>query len=202
MKKFKFHDLEDAALEPPQQSLAKYKADRTLNTDALDDLERLANLGSPEAMRHVGSYFETRGADNGGPSFTQALAWYKNAFDAGSFRAVIDYARILEMRKEYKQLHSVLLAAVDRGYTPAMCRLARLANERKMPAELHCDPITLLERAAELGNLRAQWDLVLLRLGKSKDKREMMRLLFAGVALAVSCRLERTRRRDSERLLG
>jgi TPR repeat protein len=176
--------------------------------DNVREWSRLSDLGSTTAMIRIGRYYEYREQGSGGPLFTEALAWYKKAVDTGSLSAVLDYSRVLQRRKEYVTMYSILHQAATQGYTPAMCTLSRLYTDGKGVDRSNVTAVNWLMRAEGMGHLMARQLLIMRELREMRDGDQpsnnlrSLQLFLRGVATATLMHLEKWRRPDSERLKG
>jgi TPR repeat protein len=135
------------------------------------ELERAAALGFPEAelayqsliergsvlsMVNLGSQYEFRPKENGGPDLTLAEYWYKKSIDAGSAVATLPVGYFYLRQKNYEEACCVFAVGAERGYAPSMLRLAHLYANGLGVEKNEAKTDELLLRAAKLGNLWAK----------------------------------------------
>jgi len=115
----------------------------------------LASKGSVWSMIQAGwCYYNGLGVE---PNAAEAESWYRRAYEAGSDRALLDYARILTSRREVALLEAVYSAGAARNWTPAALRLARLRLRLSATRKTLLEARPVLERAAEQGSPGAQF---------------------------------------------
>jgi TPR repeat protein len=115
----------------------------------------LARRGSVWSMIQTAwCYFEGLGVE---ASCSEAESWYRRAYEAGSDRALLDYARLLTARGEDALVEAVYSAGAARNWTPAALWLVRLQLRRSKKRETLLAARPVLERAAEEGSPGAQF---------------------------------------------
>ena len=115
----------------------------------------LANKGSVWSMIQAGwCYYNGLGVE---PNVSEAENWYRRAYEAGSDRALLDYARMLTSRRDAALLEAVYAAGAARSWIPAALRLARLRLRLSATRETLLEVRPVLERAAEQGSPGAQF---------------------------------------------
>lgn len=174
--------IHDSMLEAPSEWEFAYSLDWEPWVDASDEIRELleqgnairdadmeaafrlwlqaADAGSIQAMVAVGQCYDYgAGAEK---DFGLAQEYYYRALCAGSWRATIDYAWLLERHGHLEHAEHVLADGVRAEFIPAFFRLAsfryRHSKSRKTRREIR----PLLERAAEAGHPGAE--LMLARL--------------------------------------
>jgi TPR repeat protein len=119
-------------------------------------------------------------------------SWYQRAYEAGSDRALLDYARILAARGDVALLAAVYGAGAARNWTPAALRLARLRLRQSTTRETLLEARPVLERAAEQGSPGAQF-LLARNMGSGRfGLREVIRghRLMRKLAMEISSKSE------------
>lgn len=122
--------------------------------EAFSTLLDLAEQGSVWAMIHVAWCRHTGCGTPADP--LDAERWYKRAYEAGSDRALLDYALMLRGRGASDLEAEVYSAGVARDWAPALCAYAQLRISQADSRRQRLVQKPLLERAASYGSPRAQ----------------------------------------------
>lgn len=129
--------------------------DESEPTAALELYVQAAANGSPEASEMVGWYYETGAVV--AADIDLASEHYHRAVSAGSWRATVGYARLLEKRGYVDHAEQLLNDGVEAGFVPAHFWLAYL-RYRRSPTRKTCHQVRpLMEYAAASGHLVAEW---------------------------------------------
>jgi TPR repeat protein len=202
LMRFEYLGHTDMLLEPKPEAVTLTPNIEVPSQEMLSEWKRLAELGSPLSMRRLGSYFEHRAREAGGPSYTLALEWFQKAVDRGAITPTLDLARMFEVRHDYVRLETLLRGAVSRGYTPAMCRLSRLIGEGKIRSGSQNEAQQLLLDAAVKGHLYAQFMLLYNDATRCKNRLDrMVWIVLKSIPLGIEIRIEKLKNHSSERLL-
>lgn len=133
------------------------RAYELLSTDPIEGFKEclaLAEQGSIWAMGSVGWAF-SRG--NGTPrDLAQAEKWYRRAFDSGSDYALLGLGHLYMQQQEYTKAEEVFRTGADRGWVPAMYRLAWTYSKSAAWSQKRDEARDLLERASAAGDLSAR----------------------------------------------
>jgi TPR repeat protein len=148
--------------EPDQAGLRE--AYELLSSDILlarSKLELLANAGSVLSMMYLANSFKKEYLENkSGAALSTAERWYRKAFENGALNAYAGLGATLIWKKMYKEAEEVFVAGTKRDDSVSMYYLAKLIlrdysdrspDKRRVPYA-----IELLDRAAELGQVRAK----------------------------------------------
>jgi TPR repeat protein len=113
------------AAEPDLDQLRRaYRELATNPSQALHDLEELADRGSQMSMRYIAQAYKdgtevTRDLD-------QAEAWYRRAINAGSTHSMHSLGLLYLYKKEYLKAIEEFSAAVSKNSSPSMYILGRM----------------------------------------------------------------------------
>jgi TPR repeat protein len=134
-----------------------YQAHDLLKTDPAESFRRylaLAEQGSVWSMANVGQLFEN--GTGTARDLTQAEKWYLRAYEAGSDYGLIWLGHLYQQTRQYEKAQEVFRNGVERGFVPAMLRLASsYRNSPNWPQRLD-EALTLLERGSAAGDLSAR----------------------------------------------
>jgi TPR repeat protein len=146
-----------AIMEREADPAAIHHAYDLLKTDPAESFRQflaLAEGGSVWSMASVGNRFE-HGLGIA-PDLAQAENWYLRAYQAGSDYALIWLGDLYQKSKRYEQAQAVFRTGVERGFVPAMFRLAwSYWNSPDWP-QRRDEAMALLERSAAAGDLSAK----------------------------------------------
>jgi TPR repeat protein len=126
--------------------------------EAFQQLLSLADRGSLSGMGQVaycyysGKYGVLRDTSRG-------EEWYRRAYEAGSQRALLSYARVLAARKEYHLRKAAYLAGDAKGWASATFGLAMCLRERAKTPTTLAEVRRLLEKAQDQGSPAATFIL-------------------------------------------
>ncbi|MFM5894980.1 MAG: tetratricopeptide repeat protein [Novosphingobium sp.] len=110
----------------------------------------LANAGSMTAMFHLALCLEAgTGVDC---NLDQALHWYGEGLDAGSWTSALEYARLLDRTGDREACDKLLQSGVNAGLATAAYRLARYQYNRSQMRRTAREIRPLLDRAIEKGH--------------------------------------------------
>jgi TPR repeat protein len=155
---------------------------------AVLEYRRLAENGSNLAMANLAHQLEYRHAAEGGPDFLQAREWYEKTIHAGSAVVSLPYAQFLERRKDFSHARSILTIGAERGYPPAMVRLASYLRKGIGGGRDSSGSDVWLQKAADCGNLWAKRNLVISDLKKTVNLFKITGLFFKGLVSVVRLR--------------
>ncbi|MFZ5720835.1 MAG: hypothetical protein ACOY5Y_15355 [Pseudomonadota bacterium] len=134
------------------------EAVRLLDRDpesAFSQLVEFAQQGSVWAMIHVG-WCRHAGCGTLADQI-DSERWYRRAHEAGSDRALLDYALMLRRRGASDLEADVYAAGVARDWAPALCSYAQLRISQADTRKQRLIQKALLHRAADFGSPRAQF---------------------------------------------
>lgn len=136
-------------------------------------LSELAERGSLWSMLRVASAYE----DGIGVARNPVAAeeWYRRAYEGGSERALLCYARLLGLRGDLSKCEEVYSVGAARDFAPALYWLARNRLRRFPNRRTRLEVRPLLERATAKGSLNAQKLLARKMLGGQFGLREIPR---------------------------
>ena len=172
-----FNEL--VAREPDLKRLRDaYNLLSTNRTQAIDELEELANTGSVLSMEYLAHAYQS--APNIDPVKTEK--WYKSAYERGSAKALINLAIHYHLCGNYVDAENIYKDGVSKNDCASMYWLANFYVERKRYDVKSAEIRTLLERSAALGQVRAMQQLSLLyiqrMLGDKKCSARYFSVLF------------------------
>jgi TPR repeat protein len=140
-----------------------------------------ADAGSARAMDRVAWHYET---GTGVPVDTnRALEYYRLAICAGSWRATLDYSRLLAKFGYVEASDKVLQDGVSLGFEPAYFWLAWRRYKRRPSRKMAAEVLPLLEHAAAKGHPAAKFFLARWMLTGRFGARE----IFRGAKLLLQC---------------
>jgi TPR repeat protein len=117
----------------------------------------LAETGSAQAMNAVGeAYYWGKGV---AVDEAEGELWYRQAFKAGSKRALLNYGRALAHRGDLAGAEAVFREGAQVGWSSAMYWLATVSLDLGDTRQRRDEARALLERAAAMGHPMARWKL-------------------------------------------
>lgn len=122
--------------------------------NAFTTFRELAREGSVVSMHFVAWCYSTGTGVRANSS--RARSWYRKAIAAGSWRATIDYARLLDEGGWYSECDEVLNDGVNAGLATSHYWLAKLRYQRAPGRKAARAAKDLLEYAVDRGHLGAQ----------------------------------------------
>jgi TPR repeat protein len=114
----------------------------------------LAEQGSVWSMSWVGWAFRT--ANGTPPDPAQAEKWYRRAYEAGSDYGLIWLGQLYMAQGQYAEAAEVYRTGAERGWAPAMYRLAWAYSKSPDWPKKRDEALALLERASAAGDLSAR----------------------------------------------
>ncbi len=146
-----------AIMEREADPSSIYQAHDLLKTNPAESFRQylaLAEQGSVWSMANVGQLFE-----NGigtARDLAKAERWYLRAYEAGSDYGLIWLGHLYQESRQYGKAQEVYRAGVERGFVPAMQRLAwSYWNSADWP-RWRSEALSLLERGSAAGDLSAR----------------------------------------------
>jgi TPR repeat protein len=134
-----------------------YRAYDLLKTDPAESFSQyleLAERGSVWSMANVGQLFEH--GEGTARDLAQAEKWYLRAYRAGSDYGLIWLGHFYQESKQYEKAQDVFRTGVERGFVPAMFRLAASYWHSADWPQRRDEALTLLERGSAAGDLSAR----------------------------------------------
>jgi TPR repeat protein len=159
-----------------------YQAHDLLETDAAESFRQylaLAESGSVWSMAIVGHGFEN--GTGTARDLAQAETWYLRAYRAGSDHGLLWLGHLYQESKQYQKAQDVFRTGVERGFTPAMVRLASCYWHSADRPQRRDEALALFERGSAAGDLSARRFLGSLMIRGSFGLRRIpagIRLLF------------------------
>jgi len=149
-------------------------------SEALPGLEELATEGSVASMLYLADFY-MRGACSSRVDTNKARYWYTQAHKKGCPQASYMLGRILYQSREYELAFSAFLEGAEKGYLPAIYRLAKMYHHGEGVAKDISEYKRLLEAARSKGHIFAKRDLAALlitgKFGIASAGRGLMMLL-------------------------
>ncbi|SDR50940.1 tetratricopeptide repeat protein [Paraburkholderia tuberum] len=142
-------------LEPDEEGLVKTASIADSN-ERERHIKDLVARGSILSMLNLAHFYEYRRAKNGGPDLVSAEAWYQKAVESGSAVATFNAGYFYLRRKNYEKAREIFSVGMDRGYAPAIVRLADLYVHGLGVEKDYDRAKELYKRAAKNGNLWAK----------------------------------------------
>jgi TPR repeat protein len=128
-----------------------------LQTDPVQGFKEylaLAEQGSIWSMGSLGVAFQT---GVGTPvDLAQAEKWYRRAHESGADEGLLWLGRLYLVSQRYTEAEQVFMAGVERGFVPAMYRLAWTYAKSTRWSEKRGEALHLLERASAAGDISAR----------------------------------------------
>ena len=146
-----------ALMEREVDPAAIYQAHDLSETDPAESFRQylaLAENGSVWSMVPVGLRFEN--GEGTARDLAQAEKWYLSAHEAGSDYGLIRLGDLYQKSGQYEKAQAVFRAGVDRGFVPAMFRLAWSYSKSPDWPQRRDEALTLLERGSAAGDLCAR----------------------------------------------
>ncbi|HEY3814999.1 MAG TPA: hypothetical protein VGL66_17410 [Caulobacteraceae bacterium] len=140
-----------------EQVLAAIELKKTDPERAFESLLRLAKQNSIWAMAHAAwCYFSGEGVAT---DVVQSEIWYRAATDGGSQHALLSYLRFPAARKDWACYDTALKHPRFIDWAPALRRRANRALSRPPSGASRAQARQWYERASELGDRKAAFDL-------------------------------------------
>jgi hypothetical protein len=134
-----------------------YRGHDLLKTDPVEAFRQyleLAERGSVWSMAIVGQLFQN--GEGTARDLVQAEKWYLRAYRAGSDYGLIWLGHFYQESKQYEKAQDVFRTGVERGFVPAMFRLAASYWQSPDWPQRREGALTLLERGSAVGDLSAR----------------------------------------------
>jgi TPR repeat protein len=128
-----------------------------LNADPVEGFKEclaLAEQGSVWSMAAVGWAFETGNGTS--PDMAKAEKWYRRAFERESDYGLLRLGHLYVTQGQYAEAEEVFRSGAERGWAPAMYRLAWTYSKSADWPQKRDEVLTLLERASAVGDLSAK----------------------------------------------
>jgi hypothetical protein len=146
-----------AIMEREADPASIYQAHDLLKTNPAESFRQylaLAEQGSVWSMANVGQLFEN--GTGTARDLAEAERWYLCAYEAGSDYGLIWLGHLYQESRQYEKAQEVFRTGVERGFVPAMQRLAwSYWNSADWP-QRRGEALTLLERGSAAGDLSAR----------------------------------------------
>lgn len=199
MRKFqKSMEKKEWGMEPDAAGL-EHAA--TLNfSEAEVAYQSLIDRGSVLSMVNLGSQYEFRPKDNGGPDLERSEYWYRRAIDSGSAVATLPVGYFYLRQKRRDKAFEIFSIGVDRGYAPAMVRLAYLYANGIDVEKDDAKADALLRRASKLGNHWAKITLAGRYMNADGDYLRVVKGIYLLCIAAIPFRFDKKYKPWSERL--
>ncbi len=146
-----------AIMEREADPASVYQAYDLLKTDPAESFRQylaLAERGSVWSMATVGNMFEN--GNGTARDLAQAEKWYLRAYEAGSDYGLIWLGHLYQKSRQYEKAQDVYRAGVERGFVPAMLRLASSYRNSPDWPQRRDEALTLLERGSAAGDFSAR----------------------------------------------
>jgi TPR repeat protein len=146
-----------AIMEREADPASIYQAHDLLKTDPAESFRQylaLAERGSVWSMANVGQLFEN--GTGTARDLAQAEKWYLRAYEAGSDYGPIWLGHLYQESRQYEKAQDVYRAGVERGFVPAMVRLASSYWNSPDWPKRRDEALTLLERGSAAGDFSAR----------------------------------------------
>jgi TPR repeat protein len=154
-----FHALSNSVeiMERETDPAAIHQAYGLLQTDPAESFRQylaLADRGSVWGMATVGQMFKS--GTGTAEDLAQAEKWLHRAYRGGSDFGLIWLGISYESSEQYGKAEEVYRTGVERGFVPAMIRLAECYRKSPDWAQRRREVLTLLERGPAAGDLFAR----------------------------------------------
>jgi hypothetical protein len=146
-----------AIMEREADRASIYQAHDLLKTDPAESFRQylaLAEQGSVWSMANVGQLFEN--GTGTARDLAQAERWYLRAYEAGSDYGLIWLGHLYQESRHYEKAQEVFRNGVERGFVPAMFRLAASYWNSPDWPQRRDEALALLERGSAAGDLSAR----------------------------------------------
>jgi TPR repeat protein len=146
-----------AIMERDADPASIYQAHDLIETDPAESFRQylaLAERGSVWSMATVGQLFEN--GTGTARDLSQAEKWYLCAYEAGSDYGLIWLGHLYQELRQYEKAQEVFRTGVERGFVPAMVRLASSYWNSPNWPQRRDETLTLLERGSAAGDLSAR----------------------------------------------
>jgi tetratricopeptide (TPR) repeat protein len=144
-------------MEREADTASIYQAHDLLKIDPAESFRQylaLAERGSVWSMANVGHLFEN--GTGTAKDLAQAEKWYLRAYEAGSDYGLIWLGLLYQESGRYEKAQQVFQNGVERGFVPAMLRLAASYWNSPNWPQRRDEALTLLERGSAAGDLSAR----------------------------------------------
>lgn len=144
--------LPEAARAAFDEGLEIYSDDKPA---ALAHFEASAALGNPVAMVWVGKLYAS--GTGTAPDLDRAVAFYRDAIDAGSWNATLCYAREMDMQDHHHVAIETLEDGIEADHIPSFFWLAWLRYKRNRTRKTARAVLPLIEYAMQHDHPGATW---------------------------------------------
>jgi len=138
----------------PERIAQAYDLLKTDPVQGFKEYLALAEQGSVWSMASVGAAFQ-KGLGTP-PDLAQAEKWYRRAYDGGSDHGLLWLGQLYQRQRQYAKAEQVYRTGAERGWAPAMCRLAWVYSKSPAWPQKRKEALSLLERASAAGDLSAR----------------------------------------------
>jgi TPR repeat protein len=146
-----------AIMEREADPASIYQAHDLMKTDPAESFRQylaLAERGSVWSMATLGNMFEN--GNGTARDLAQAEKWYLCAYEAGSDYGLIWLGHLYQELRQYDKAQEVLRTGVERGFVPAMLRLASSYWNSPDWPQRRDEALALLERGSAAGDFSAR----------------------------------------------